>query len=426
MSRVRIVTQLREHLQDPLYKNSYFLMATSGATAILGVVFWIVVARLYSPDQVGLATALISAIGLVGVFCKLGFDFGLIRFLPQESDRKGMINSCFTVAGLFSLLLAIIFVAGLDFWSPALLFVQKDITILLLFIVFTPISTLLMLQASAFVGMRSAKFSFVQTLIANVLRLPLPIILVSLGVLGIFFSWGVAICVALIAALFLFTPRVVSGYYPVPMIKKKVVTEMAHFSAGNYVAEIFDSIPGVLLPLMIVNVLSAEMAAYFFMAWAIANLLVAIPIATMSSLLAEGSYDPIRFRKNVIRAIKFLCILLIPAILGIIILGDKLLLLFGSEYSQNALTLLWMLALAAIPVAITRVYVTIKRVQLKIRPIMAIYAFIAIGTLALSYSLMTSIGLLGTGIAWLAVQVIMAAVVGWLVLKKERWIAAKR
>lgn len=422
MSMAKIATQLRKHLQDPLYKNSYFLMGSSAAVALIGVVFWIVVARLYPPEEVGLATALISAIGLLGIFSKLGFDFALIRFLPQEGDKRGLINSCFTIAGFFSLLLAIIFVAGLSFWSPALLFVQKDVTILLLFIMLTPTYSVLMLLGSAFVGMRSAKFSFAQNLIASALKLPFPIILVSLGVLGIFLSWGIGSCVALMASFFLFLPRLVSKYRPVPVIKRRVVTDMVHFSAGNYVAEIFDSVPGLLLPLMIVNVLSAEMGAYFFMAWAISRLLVAIPVSTTASLLAEGSHDPTKFRKDVIRSIKFASILLIPAIAGIFIIGDKLLLLFGTEYSQNALKLLWILALSAIPLTITRVYVTIKRVQLKMIPVIFVYVFTAIGSLIASYLLMVNVGLLGIGIAWLAVQSIMAVVVGWLVIRKEKWI----
>jgi len=419
---VRIVTQLRQHLKDPFYKNSYFLIGSAAANSLLAVVFWIVVARFYPPGEVGLATALVSAIALLGIFSKLGLDFGLIRFLPQADDKRGVINSCFTIAGLFSLLLAIIFISGLDFWSPALLFVQENISILLLFIIFAPIYVLWMLQSTAFTGMRSAKFSFATGIIASTLRIPLPILLVSLGALGIFSSWGVGICVALMASFFLFLPRLVPKYRPVPVIKKKVLNEMVHFSTGNYIAEIFVSSPAMLLPLIIVNVLSAEMSAFFYMAYAVARVLFMIPIAITSSLLAEGSYEPDKFRKNVIRAIKFSFIFITPAILGIFILGDKLLLLFGSEYSQSALKMLWLLALSGIPFIITRVYVTIKRIQLKIRPIIAVYALTAICTLVLSVSLMPSMGLLGIGIAWISTQGIMGAVLVLLIMKKEKWV----
>jgi len=425
MSIGKVVTRLRQHLQEPLYKNSYYLVGGAGVVTLLGVAFWAIVARFYPADEVGLATALISAIGLLGIFSKLGFDFVLIRYLPQEVDKRGMLNSCFTITGLVSLFLAMIFMAGLGFWSPALLFVQEDIPLLLLFIIFTPIYSVWMLQSSAFVGMRSAKFSFAEGLIASTLKIPLPIILASFGVLGIFFSWGVASCVALMAGFFLFFPRVVTRYYPVPTIKRKLINEMAHFSAGNYLAELFDSAPGMLLPLIIINVLGAEMGAYFYMAWACTSILFMIPVSTSASLLAEGSHDPRRFRRDAIRAIKFALILLVPAILVILTVGDKLLLLFGSEYSQNALRLLRILALSAIPLTITRVYVTIKRVQLKMSPVIFIYAFTAISSLAASYILMINLDLLGIGIAWLAVQGIMAAVVGWLVIRKEKWITAR-
>ena len=166
------------------------------------------------------------------------------------------------------------------------------------------------------------------------------------------------------------------------------------------------------------------MGAYFYMAWAIAVLLFSIPRSITTSLLAEGSHNSDRFRRDVIRAIKFTMILIIPAIVGVLILGEKMLLLFGSEYSQNGLRLLWILALSGIPVAITASYATVKRVQLKISSIIPLFAFIAIGTLGLSYILMVNMGLLGIGIAWIAIQITAATAVGWLVIRKEKWLTA--
>jgi len=40
-----------------LYRNAIYLMASSGVTVFLGFVFWIVVARLYPPSDVGLGWA---------------------------------------------------------------------------------------------------------------------------------------------------------------------------------------------------------------------------------------------------------------------------------------------------------------------------------------------------------------------------------
>ena len=41
-----------------LYRNAVYLRLTSGATAVLGFAFWVVVARLYSTSDIGLSFAL--------------------------------------------------------------------------------------------------------------------------------------------------------------------------------------------------------------------------------------------------------------------------------------------------------------------------------------------------------------------------------
>jgi O-antigen/teichoic acid export membrane protein len=97
---------------------------------------------------------------------------------------------------------------------------------------------------------------------------------------------------------------------------------MMHYSSGNYIANIFFYLPNAILPLLVINVLGAETNAYFYVAWAIPGLLLVVPLATSTSLLAEGSYFPEELRKNVIKAFKFIFILLIPSIIGLLSLGD--------------------------------------------------------------------------------------------------------
>ena len=111
--------RLVHYFKDPLRKNSMFLIEANVLSALLGFLFWMVAARLYPTEAVGLATATISAARLLEALSSLGLGIGIIRFLPDEKDKRGLINSCYTIAGLFSLMLAIIFIAGLNLWSPA-------------------------------------------------------------------------------------------------------------------------------------------------------------------------------------------------------------------------------------------------------------------------------------------------------------------
>lgn len=78
------LTEIKHHLRDPLFRNLYFLMANRITGAGAGFIFWLIVARCYTPHEVGLANAMISAMNLLVLFSALGFGFGTIAYLPNE------------------------------------------------------------------------------------------------------------------------------------------------------------------------------------------------------------------------------------------------------------------------------------------------------------------------------------------------------
>ncbi len=106
--------ELKQHLNDPLFKNAYFLMLSSVTSAGAGFFFWLIAARFYSTEEVGLVSAIIAAMGLISMLSLLGFDISLVRFLPEREDKKELINSCLTISFIFSLALTLIFIAGIS------------------------------------------------------------------------------------------------------------------------------------------------------------------------------------------------------------------------------------------------------------------------------------------------------------------------
>jgi len=90
--------ELKKHLSDPLFKNAYFLMFSSLTSAGSGFFFWLIAARFYSTADIGLASAIISAMGLISMLSLLTFDISLVRFLPEREDKKEPINSCLTIS----------------------------------------------------------------------------------------------------------------------------------------------------------------------------------------------------------------------------------------------------------------------------------------------------------------------------------------
>ncbi|HDN74250.1 MAG TPA: lipopolysaccharide biosynthesis protein, partial [Archaeoglobus sp.] len=79
---------LKNHLNDPLFKNAYFLMLSSITSAGSGFFFWLIAARFYATADIGLASAIISAMGLISMLSLLGFDISLVRFLPEREDKQ--------------------------------------------------------------------------------------------------------------------------------------------------------------------------------------------------------------------------------------------------------------------------------------------------------------------------------------------------
>jgi O-antigen/teichoic acid export membrane protein len=288
---LRVATSLKllkQHLENPLYKNAYYLMANTATTSLLGFAFWMVVARFYSPADVGLASALIAAAGLLASISNLGLGFGLIKFLPSASEKATrMINSCFTLSGLISLLATLIFLGGLDFWSPALLPIREHPIFLFAFIIFTMVFTLSSLLDQTFIAERAVKFAFIKNVAAGIIKMPIPILLAAFfGAFGIFASAGLGLAAGTAIAALWLLPKVEPGYRLFPTLQKEVVNDMVHYSLGNYGAQLLWVAPSLVFPLMVVNVLGADTNAHFYIAWMIAGLLMMIPNAISMSLFA--------------------------------------------------------------------------------------------------------------------------------------------
>lgn len=402
--------KLRQRLHIPLYRNALFLIINSTLTGAVGLVFWILAARFYLTEDVGLASATISAIMLLAMLATIGLNYGLIRFLPDSGkDANAMINTCLTISGLASIIMAIIFIAGLGFWSPALLFLRQDPIILVIFVIFTFSYTLYTMLAQTFVAKRRAGFTLAQGAIFNLVRLPLIILFTAyFAAFGIYASWGTGAVLAIGASLFWFLSRVQAGYRPLPIIRVRAVNQMVRFSFANYIAALLWSAPGFILPMMVINLVGAEANAYFYVGWTIASVLSTIPLGTSLSLFTEGSYQEERLGQDTRRSLKLTFGLIIPAIVLILVFGDKILLIFGASYSENATTLLQVLALSLIPLSLNAIYFGVKRVEMKMKSVIGPTAFITVATLVMSWIFLHQMGIMGVGLAWLSSQGVVA------------------
>jgi O-antigen/teichoic acid export membrane protein len=371
----------------------------------LGFFFWMVVARFYTEAEVGLGAAIISAMSLLAMLSRLGFGAALIRFLPKAEKPVDIINSCFTLSGMVALTLAAIFMAGLNLWSPAIGFITENLIFAIAFAVFVLLWALSGLTDYIFVAKRRAEFVLFKGAIFSLLKIPIPILLVLFfHAFGIAASWGIAVGVAVAVSLFFFLPRVQSHYRPVPKLSVGAISNMWRYSTGNYLASLFATAPALILPIMVVNLIGAAYNAYFYVAWMIAGLLFAIPLAVSQSLFAEGAHFEDKLAVNVGRAFKLIFSLLVPAALLLWLLGNWLLSLFGEGYALNGLMLLQILVLSSLFIGVNHVYNSVIRVEGRIRELALIFGFTAAAVLLGSYFVLPKTGIIGIGYVWLATQ----------------------
>lgn len=403
-----IFKSLTGYASASLHRNAIFLITTQVAATLFGFFFWTIAARFYDISAVGEATALISAVNLISSFSLLGLTTGLIRFFNDEKDKSGMINTVMGIVSIFSLLLALIFWLGIDLWTPALIFIKTNILLSFVFILFIVVSSLLTCQLAIFIAARKAQYSFFQSLLAG-LRIAILPLMVGFGIAGIFSSFALGYIIAFVLS-FIFMFITYSSYNLLAGIKWHIFRKIIRFSFGNYIGDCFRILPGFIMPLIIVNIATSDLSAYFYIAWMIASLFFIIPYATNSSLLAESSYNFPELRSHVLKASKFIFLILLPLIILIIFIGHYLLHLFGESYVTGSSSLMLLLAFSSIPVAINEIYVSLNRVNKNIIPIIAVYGFVAVVTVSGSFFLIPLIGIIGIGIAWIGSNSIAAIV----------------
>jgi len=121
LSRTRSEEETRPgFLADSLTRNGYFLIANSAATGALGLVYWLLVARLYPTADVGRASALYAAMNLIAALTALNLNGLLIRFIPQAGRLTGrFIVRAYAVSAAASVAFSVLFVVTAGGWcSP--------------------------------------------------------------------------------------------------------------------------------------------------------------------------------------------------------------------------------------------------------------------------------------------------------------------
>ncbi len=404
--------EIKQYLNNPLYKNSIFLALSRLLNVAAGFFFWMIAAKFYSIEDVGIATALISSLGLVILFSRLGLDFSIIRFLPS-GDKSKVFNTCLILTTISTLIVGVVYIWGINLFSSSLSFIQ-DSSYAIIFLIFAVMNSITAMTGTAFIAIRRAGHYFLQNILLAS-RIPLLIPLVFLGSFGIFGSIGVAYLLAAIFA-FLILKRLIRFDF---RMDRGFIKESFAFSSGNYISNVLLAVPTLIMPILILNLLGGAEAAKYYIAFAIGSLVLIIPDALSTSLFVEGSHGE-SLRKSVIKAGLAIYAFLIPAVIVIYFFGDFILGLVGKDYAE-ASELLRLLALSSFFVAVYSLFVPVQNVRMRVESIVKLNLLRFLLLVGLSYIFILRFGIVGVGYAWLITYGVLALGIVGLV-RRMGWV----
>lgn len=396
-------------------QNSVFLIASTGLTAVLGLLFWRLVAHLFSPTRVGLATSLISAISLISYMSLCGLNSTLIRFPAPARARNSQITLSFTAVCTTAFVIASGYLLGLPWYGQKLMFVRDSPWLSALFVGSCVCAALNVITDTVFIGARIPQYNLLADgVIQGVAKLILPIFLVGFGSFGIVGANGGGFAIAVVASLALMWWRL--EFRPDFKTRGTGLRKFYKFSVASYLSSLIGLLPTLVLPLIVLQRLGPSASAYFYIAFQVASMLTGVCTGVGESMFSEAAHDLSRTRDVFRRSAKIMTIAVVPGAL-VLAVGSRLLLtFFGAAYSQNAASVLSAMSLGGIAVALNLWGASALRVYRRLRAMLASNVVFLVVTVGLALA-MASRGLVWVGWAWdagnLAAGVVALACIPW-------------
>ena len=413
-SKIKSNSKIFMYISDPFIQNAIYVMLSSVFGAGFGFIFWIFAAKFYSAENVGIATALISSMGLLVLLSKVGLDFSVIRYF-STSERDKVFNTSLTITTLLAVFFGVIYVFGIDTFSPELYLLKRPYNSII-FIIILAINSITTLTGISFISMRKGKYHCLQSIITGS-RLLFLVPFINYKAIGIFSAVGISFFFSLLVSVYLVRK---SGVKLGWAIDQTYLKDSFQFSAGNYLVSLFMLGPTMILPILILNTLGAESAAYYFIAYSIASLLFMIPNSISLSLFVEGSHGE-EMKKTVLKSLFLIYSLLIPSIAVLCLFGGEVLKIISTEYAEKGLELLQLLTFSYIFLGISQTYFSIKRVQKNILNVVFINCFSFISLIGLSYALMVKYGIIGVGYASILSNALTCLLIIGTIIWKDGW-----
>lgn len=386
-----------------LHRAGLLVAGSSAISALAGFLFWWLVARSMPPEQMGLATAVVSAVTLVALLGKLGLDVSLLRHLPAAdgSRRLRLIIGTLIVSGTVAALVAVAAILTVKLWAPALRDYFTSSAHALLFVGLSALWTTGLVADAILIASRQNMALVAKAMGQAFLRILLLFPLVFLGPAGVVLA-ALGSAVMAVPALVYAWKRII---LQAPAAASQTPVNYSDSMITNYLVSLVTMAPVTVAPLILIDRAGPAEVAYFYVLWMIGSLTLLIPAALGQVGLVERASRKISHLTPSPKSIVF------TAIGGFAVagVGAVALKLFGHHYSQHGFWPLLPFGVAAIPGLWYHVWIAEFRASDRHR---ALLLFVAVPI----FSFLLLLGILASaalaGWIWLSTMAVTVLVTG--------------
>jgi O-antigen/teichoic acid export membrane protein len=418
LSGLGVRARLAVRSNRELLSNASSMVGTAVVTSFLGAAFWWVATHYFSQDAVGLASAAISAMTLLGFMGTVGLGTLLMGELPRlEVGHRSVINGALVTTGSLGAALGLLFVVLAPLTSSNFDPLVHSWAAAIVFGVGVGLTALTFVLDQALIGMLRGGIQLSRNIVFSVVKLaalvPVATLVSDAGPEWIYATWTAGIAVSLVVLVRFYRHRDDGPASPdFSLLKSMRLHAMTHHGVNIALRT-----PELVLPIVVVTFLSASANASFYIAYMITGFMFFVPLSLSTVLYAVGSGESKRladrFRLTVYVSLGFGVL----SNLALLVLATPLLSIFGASYADDATNTLHVLALDIFPSTILSHYVALRRIQRRLAtalPLVWLGALLQVGGGVVGALLD---GLVGVAIGWVVGATIEAIIMGPEVLR---------
>jgi O-antigen/teichoic acid export membrane protein len=378
------------------------------------MVYWVLAARYYPAEAVGLNAAAISTMMFLSGIAQLNLMSALIRFIPNAGRATGrLVGYAYLLSSVVAASAGLIFALSIGAWPALQGFLGASPWLIFGFILTSIISCIFTLQDSVLTGLRQTVWIPIENMLFAVAKIALLIIFANSSQrYGIFASWSIPVAISLLPVnLLIFRWLIPQHVQSTKSVASPIVLpQIGRYVIGNFFGSVFALISSTLLPAIVTYQAGATANAYFYQPWLIAGAVQFISVNMATSLTVEAAADQTKLAAYVRRSFLHTARMLVPIVLIVLYAAPFILSIFGSSYATEGSDLLRLLTLSSIPNIIVTMYIGFARVQHHNIGIVVTQGVLCVLVLGLSYLLMPIYGITGVGLACLVSQSIVALI----------------